>query len=61
MFFYFEFRSSGNNMNYKWSPAEVNQILFCNFKEPTKAIEELVTLEPCDLYGFERVTSGEQT
>jgi hypothetical protein len=48
-------------MNYKWSPAEVNQILFCNFKEPTKAIEELVTLEPCDLYGFERVTSGEQT
>jgi pyrimidine deaminase RibD-like protein len=48
-------------MNYKWSPAEVNQILFCNFKEPTKAIEELVTLEPCDLYGFERVTSCEQT
>jgi chaperone BCS1 len=50
-----------DNMNYKWSPAEVNQILFRNFKEPTRAIEELVTLEPRDLYGFERVTSGEQT
>jgi len=52
---------TGDNMNYKWSPAEVNQILFRNFKEPTKAIEELVTLEPRDLYGFEQVTSGEQT
>jgi hypothetical protein len=51
---------TGEAMNYKWSPAEVNQILFRNFKEPTKAIEELVTLEPRDLYGFERVTSGEQ-
>jgi hypothetical protein len=50
-----------DNMNYKWSPAEVNQILFRNFKEPTKAIEELVTLEPRDLYGLEQVTSGEQT
>ena len=52
---------TGDNMNYKWSPAEVNQILFRNFKEPTRAIEELVTLEPRDLYGFEQVTSGEQT
>ena len=52
---------TGDNMNYKWSPAEVNQILFRNFKEPTKAIEELVTLESRDLYGFEQVTSGEQT
>jgi hypothetical protein len=51
---------TGDNMNYKWSPAEVNQILFRNFKEPTKAIDELVTLEPRDLYGFEQVTSGEQ-
>ena len=50
-----------DTMNYKWSPAEVNQILFRNFKEPTRAIEELVTLEPRDLYGFEQVTSGEQT
>jgi hypothetical protein len=46
---------TGDNMNYKWSPAEVNQILFRNFKEPTKAIEELVTLEPRDLYGFDTV------
>ena len=46
---------TGEAMNYKWSPAEVNQILFRNFKEPTKAIEELVSLEPRDLYGFEQV------
>lgn len=52
---------TGDPMNYKWSPAEVNQILFRNFKEPTRAIEELVSLEPRDLYGFEQVTSGEQT
>jgi hypothetical protein len=51
---------TGDPMNYKWSPAEVNQILFRNFKEPTRAIEELVSLEPRDLYGFEQVTSGEQ-
>lgn len=44
-------------MNYKWSPAEVNQILFRNFKEPTKAIEELTSLEPRDLYGFEQVAT----
>lgn len=40
-------------LDYKWSPAEVNQILFRNFGSPEKAIEELKTLEPKDLYGFE--------
>ena len=40
-------------LEYKWTPAEVNQILFRNFKEPEKAIEELKTLEPKELYGFE--------
>ena len=42
-------------MDYKWTPAEVNQILFRNFKEPEKAISELKTLQPRDLYGFEQV------
>jgi hypothetical protein len=28
-------------LNYKWSPAEVNQILFRNFNNPDQAIEEL--------------------
>jgi SpoVK/Ycf46/Vps4 family AAA+-type ATPase len=40
-------------LEYKWTPAEVNQILFRNFKEPEKAVEELKTLEPKELYGFE--------
>jgi len=40
-------------LDYKWSPAEVNQILFRNFTEPDKALQELITLKPQDLYGFE--------
>ena len=44
-------------LDYKWSPAEVNQILFRNFGSPEKAIEELKTLQPKDLYGFETVES----
>ena len=39
-------------LNYKWSPAEVNQILFRNFGKPQEAIQELINLEPKDLYGF---------
>ena len=45
-------------MNYKWTPAEVNQILFRNFDSPEDAIEELITLSPKDLYGFETVENG---
>lgn len=36
----------------KWSPAEVNQILFRNFKNITSALKELEELQPNDLYGF---------
>ena len=36
----------------KWTPAEVNQILFRNFENPAQAIDELVTLSQRDLYGF---------
>ena len=39
--------------DYKWSPAEVNQILFRNFDKPENAIRELTELQPRDLYGFE--------
>jgi SpoVK/Ycf46/Vps4 family AAA+-type ATPase len=42
-------------LEYKWSPAEVNQILFRNFDSSNDAIEELKTLSPKDLYGFETV------
>lgn len=41
-------------MDYKWSPAEVNQILFRNFTDPEEAIRELKTLMSKDLYGFEQ-------
>lgn len=41
--------------DYKWSPAEVNQILFRNFDTSDKAIQELNTLEPKDLYGFDLI------
>ena len=36
---------------YKWTPAEVNQILFRNFNDSQKALEELKTLDPKDV-GF---------
>ena len=42
-----------DSMDYKWSPAEVNQILFRNFDNPENAIKELETLKPVDLYGFD--------
>ena len=33
-------------LHEKWSPAEVNQILFRNFDTPEKALEELVSTQP---------------
>lgn len=42
----------GEGLDMKWTPAEVNQILFRNFEDPEAAVEELVTLRPTDLYGF---------
>lgn len=41
--------------DYKWSPAEVNQILFRNFGDSDNAIHELKTLTSKDLYGFDLV------
>jgi hypothetical protein len=40
-------------LDYKWTPAEVNQILFRNFSNPQQAIDELVLRTREDLYGFE--------
>jgi hypothetical protein len=36
----------------KWSPAEVNQILFRNFGNPEQAVQDLVEMTQADLYGF---------
>jgi DNA polymerase III delta prime subunit len=40
------------SLENKWTPAEVNQILFRNFEAPEAAIEELVSMASQDLYGF---------
>ena len=42
-------------MNEKWSPAEVNQILFRNFTDHATALSELKSLTRNDLYGFELI------
>ena len=42
-----------NELNYKWSPAEVNQILFRNFKTPETAMKELKETTPNELYGIQ--------
>jgi hypothetical protein len=36
----------------KWSPAEVNQILFRNFGNPEQAARDLAEITHADLYGF---------
>jgi hypothetical protein len=40
-------------LDYKWTPAEANQILFRNFENPQQAVDELVTLTRDQLYGFQ--------
>ena len=42
----------GEGLDMKWTPAEVNQILFRNFEDPEAAVDELIKLRPSDLYGF---------
>lgn len=44
------------SMNEKWSPAEVNQILFRNFTDYASALAELKTLTRDNLYGFTQDT-----
>jgi hypothetical protein len=41
------------NLDGKWTPAEVNQILFRNFEDSDAGIKELVELATKDLYGFQ--------
>jgi len=49
------------SLDGKWSPAEVNQILFRNFGNPEKAMEELVGLSNTDLYGFTEENGSESS
>ena len=46
MFIYCDSEKDITDLDYKWTPAEVNQILFRNFNYPEKAIEELKSLNP---------------
>jgi hypothetical protein len=41
------------NLDGKWTPAEVNQILFRNFEDPDAGVKELIELATKDLYGFQ--------
>jgi hypothetical protein len=47
------------SLDGKSSPAEVNQILFRNFGNPEKAVEELAGLTKTDLYGFREENGSE--
>jgi hypothetical protein len=49
---------TNDTLDYKWTPAEVNQILFRNFDKPEDAVQELIELNPKDLYGFETIENG---
>ena len=40
-----EIAVTDESLNYKWSPAEVNQILFRNFGDPKAGVAELLHLE----------------
>jgi SpoVK/Ycf46/Vps4 family AAA+-type ATPase len=44
-----------SSLDYKWTPAEVNQILFRNFNSPDVAIRELIDMNPQQAYDFENV------
>ena len=43
----------------KWSPAEVNQILFRNFEDAETAVKELVSLSRAELNGFAEENGNE--
>ncbi len=48
-----------DSLDGKWSPAEINQILFRNFEDPETAVRELVTLTRQGFYGFQE--NGSET
>jgi hypothetical protein len=47
------------SLDYKWSPAEVNQILFRNFSDPQQAVDDLLVKQHEDVYKFENESSEE--
>lgn len=46
-----------SSLDYKWTPAEANQILFRNFTTPESAIQEFLTRTPDAVYGFSQNVS----
>ena len=47
------------SLDYKWSPAEVNQILFRNFSDPQQAVDDLLIKQHEDVYKFENESTEE--
>ena len=45
-------------LDYKWTPAEVNQILFRHFDNPEEAVRELVSQNQSILYTFKENESN---
>jgi hypothetical protein len=47
------------DLDGKWSPAEVNQVLFRNFEDHQQAILELETLQPGITFGESGESGGD--
>ncbi len=49
-----------DDLDYKWSPAEVNQILFRNFHDHEAAIKELIAEDPTKMFKFSHIADVEE-
>lgn len=48
----FEILDDREDLDYKWTPAEVNQVLFRHFHDPETAIRELIAEDPTHMFKF---------
>jgi hypothetical protein len=49
------------NLNHKWTPAEVSQILFRNINSIENAINELINEDPSKLFKFSQMKNSNDT
>jgi len=49
-----------DDLDYKWTPAEINQILFRNFNDPNAAISELIAEDPRKMFKFSHINPEEE-
>lgn len=57
----FEILSEREDLDYKWTPAEVNQILFRHFHAPEAAIKELIAEDPTQMFKFSHMDPSAAT